>query len=547
MAKNSKPPQNILFKNKRIIILFLVLAILAGICFRVAGAFNDMVLFDESIYIISALKLTHGSIEDPRLWNYEHPPIAKWLYGLPTLLISTNYEEVFNLPMNKYIWIYKAHEAIKSTYQTLRIMPLFFGILTILLVFLITKELWGQYAALWATAVASLFNHLIFFSKIAYLDSAYVFFSLLMLFLYIRYINSKANNKIKYFILFLVSLILVLGSKNPYQFPTIAFLMFSNFFVEENKKYKKMFIISILLITIIFFSLIYPVLWLKTDKVIEYVKIKFGSHSITPNIDQSNFILTSLTKRLELFPQLLLAGNTTFIFTVVILIIVSLLFLRKTVNNKLLNIFSYKAIKTFSFSNKTLFTVLAFFIIYMLFSFVANMGNYYLQIPLLLLLLLASNIYNKIPASFFFSLLFCALLLIDICFIAVAFPFHNGDINPLIANKSLTKNNEYDLVGFSQDALNFVSEEKKPLLSNNLNMLAFFNGEKYAMPSPSDENCKKEFFESLKEKKTFLVYAGNPLNPSEWFCPLIAEYVDPVPLQHDVGGFWKEYGLWRFK
>lgn len=533
---------------KTLIIIFLILVTVVGVYFRVAGTFDEMLMFDESIYMVGGIKMTHGSVEDPRLWAYEHPPLGKLLYGVPTLLIQTSYLEVFNLPMNKYVWIYKSHEALANTYVAMRMLPLLFGLLTLLLIFLITRDLWDSYAALWATAIAALFNHLIFFSRIAFLDVVWVFFTLLMLFLYIRYSNSESEGtKLKYLILFLIALVFAFGSKNPFQVPIFAFLFISNFFVEKNVKFKKIFFVSLILVTLLFFSMIYPIMFLKTDKVIEFATSKFESHSIIPT-DSQGPDFSFLTKRLTIIPQSLFAVNLAFIISLFVFLSWFLLSFNKFENkSRLLNpLFCLSSLKNFASSNKSLFIVFSFFIIHFLFNFFANLGGNQLQVTLVLLIIMVSGIFLKFSKNSFHYLI-CVFLIIDIVFIAMAVPFDGGTTNPFLFNHTLKKNDDYNLFGFSSEVLVFLERENKPVISNILNVLIFFDGEKYSVPSSDDANCNKEFFEYLRENDAFLVFKTNPFEESEWFCPIVAEYIDPVPLKYVEDGFWREYGLWKFK
>jgi len=129
--------------------LFLFALILLGIFFRLYNIGTLEINGDEEIIGISAVKLVHShsygifegfgnSIDsyDPRLYLAEHPPVARFIMGLPTLFMNNSFEKIMSITPETYIYNYAAVTEFREVLLPLRLMSFTFGILAIIIIFL---------------------------------------------------------------------------------------------------------------------------------------------------------------------------------------------------------------------------------------------------------------------------------------------------------------------------------------------------------------------------------------------------------------------------
>jgi dolichyl-phosphate-mannose--protein O-mannosyl transferase len=167
-------------KESKYLYIFLIISIGIGIFVRFYGIGNSYLEGDEPSWIVSEIKLHHPGSYDARLNLYEHPPIARWFIGLPTSYISADYTMTVALPPNMNVWAYLA--PLKEVYVPLREVSAVFGALSILLIFLIAKNIYGTKAGIWSATIAALSFDLIFYSRWVLSESVFLVMTLFTLY-----------------------------------------------------------------------------------------------------------------------------------------------------------------------------------------------------------------------------------------------------------------------------------------------------------------------------------------------------------------------------
>lgn len=131
---------------------------------------------------ISALKNLDFSAS-PWIQNYEHPPIAKYLYGLSR-----------EIPRHlAFIRGLDSEYHINKEYTVPRILSAVLGGLTVALVALIGSQLFGPIAGLISAIILATMPSFIAYTSIASLESPFIFFTTLFVYLLIRAIRSNRS------------------------------------------------------------------------------------------------------------------------------------------------------------------------------------------------------------------------------------------------------------------------------------------------------------------------------------------------------------------
>lgn len=170
-------------------------------------------IFDEVYHAFTAQRIFYGDSRAWEWWNtpppgfafeWTHPPLAKEFMAFAIFIFGDT----------AFAW---------------RFFSAFFGILSVVLIYLITFKLFkSRTAALLAAFVASLEGLLLVMSRIAMNDSYFLFFSLLSILFYL------SNRKI----LMSISLGLAISSKWTGAFVILAILIFELYKFVQNKESK---------------------------------------------------------------------------------------------------------------------------------------------------------------------------------------------------------------------------------------------------------------------------------------------------------------------
>ena len=237
--------------------ILLIIVILIGIGARLYKLDANYLNGDEEFYIVAAEKFHAGSDYDVRIWNYHAPPVAKYIMSLPLAFTQADYSIPYAIPPNLWVWNYVAFESIKQVYTLIRTVTALFGILFIVFIFLIGRELFGRTAGLWAAASAAIAIDYIILSRVALVDMFLYAFIASTMFFYIKY--RKAAKPLPWLIGLFFSLILMFGTKNAQWIVVIPPLLYVE--IVGNKKHIMKTIHFLVILGIAWFihsSFIYP-------------------------------------------------------------------------------------------------------------------------------------------------------------------------------------------------------------------------------------------------------------------------------------------------
>ncbi|MBI4021185.1 MAG: phospholipid carrier-dependent glycosyltransferase [Candidatus Aenigmarchaeota archaeon] len=249
--------------------LLLVVLILAGLGARLYGLGDGLIWRDEGIAAIAGIKLHHENPYDARFFSSEHPPVGRWLIGLPTAWSDADFRDVLAIPPHLFAFTYLT--PFKDVTVPMRTMVALGGILAVLFVFLIGKELFGTEAALWSAAIASLSLDYIAYSRILYTDMFALAFSAGTLYFYIKYLRAPAsrewksaadyvaaNKKAIFFSLMIAFLVLALGSRLLYPLFLIPIIILSQLLVGKGWKQTASVIGAVVVALVLFLQVVYP-------------------------------------------------------------------------------------------------------------------------------------------------------------------------------------------------------------------------------------------------------------------------------------------------
>ncbi len=235
--------------------IFIILTFL-NITLKLLGI-TSYVHIDEPIYVTAGIKLLHPEANqegfNPILFNFQHPPLAEAIIGLPSLFYSYEWKNFQSLIANSYVGM-----ALPFLYPTIsdllfcaRILSVAFGALScILIYFFVFKLTEDKSKALLAYALSIVSPPLLFLSSAALLDIYFLFFFLCTLYFFIFIFEKNPNNQNT---LILTSLlILALFSRN-----FIPLILVPSLIISSKHK-KKILFVSFLAVSIFAFAYILP-------------------------------------------------------------------------------------------------------------------------------------------------------------------------------------------------------------------------------------------------------------------------------------------------
>src|SRR3989338_9218204 len=112
------------------VIYFLIFCIMVGIFVRFFNL-NTYVFFDEAPNIISGIKFYHQTMKDGANYVAEHPPLARFLMGISSIFISSDYSTLKYFATTNYSQLFYGFEAIRDNFVWMRVISALAGSLTI--------------------------------------------------------------------------------------------------------------------------------------------------------------------------------------------------------------------------------------------------------------------------------------------------------------------------------------------------------------------------------------------------------------------------------
>lgn len=223
--------------------------------------------WDEGAYIIDGYKLIElakkGDFYNNKWYNNpDHPPLARYLYGLASHLDAEKVDSKGE-PIFKYDWTFA------------RLVSVLFSSLTVLIVGLMGWRYFSFFVGATSSLILAMLPVFLGYSQIATLESLIVFFFTISVFLFIEFI--KKDNLIKLILTgVLTGLALGVKQSNILLFP-LFLLIYILWYVVVGKKGKRnifskklLKVFGIFFVAIITFILIWPMPWFHLKEVIEF-------------------------------------------------------------------------------------------------------------------------------------------------------------------------------------------------------------------------------------------------------------------------------------
>lgn len=201
--------------------------------------------------------------------NYEHPPVAKYIYGMAVFV-----EE--KIPFIQKTFDTNYHP--DKRYFLARLVSVLIGSFTVFFVYLIGREFFSKKVGIFASLFLALMPHFIAHNTIAGLETPQAFFATMLVYFYLKGIKRFDQ---KYLFASFVSFALLFGTK----FSGIFYVLFyiGTLLILFRKKVlsKKIILIHLkgaLVFTIVFY-LIWPWLWHNPLNLLESFRYFRNAHS----------------------------------------------------------------------------------------------------------------------------------------------------------------------------------------------------------------------------------------------------------------------------
>lgn len=233
--------------------------------------------WDEPAYVEGGYTMTElmrmGDFNNPYyLSTFDHPPMARYLYGIASHLDLEGFEK-------------NGEPIFRYDYTNARLVSVLFSVLSVLLVALFGWKYISPFVGITAGIILAMLPTFLGYSQIATLESLVIFFFTLSVFLFINLLHKHSLKNI-----FLTGIFtgLALGVKqtNIFIFPLFVFIYFI-WYLSKNKKDKPNIIRSIfiplfliLIISAITFTLFWPTALFDLNSAVEIEKTMWFSSNV---------------------------------------------------------------------------------------------------------------------------------------------------------------------------------------------------------------------------------------------------------------------------
>lgn len=190
-VKSPRPDHDV-----RVVVLLAVLILVFALAIRMYGLMDVGLTYDEPITVASGIYYIHNLQAfnfGPDVWaqNMEHPPIAKYIYGIANMLFNGNG------------WSNNSYFLAKSSSALM-------GALACVLIFLIGREIYDTRIGLVAAAILALTPVFLAHTQIAAIDAPLAFFFTLTMYLFIM---AMRRDSVPYYAASAISLGLLVSTK----------------------------------------------------------------------------------------------------------------------------------------------------------------------------------------------------------------------------------------------------------------------------------------------------------------------------------------------
>lgn len=484
-----------LFKKVIRVEILLIILILFGIFFRFYNL-GVPLTGDEIIFGVGAMKFHQQGFEAGKGFVKEHPPLGKWIIGLPAKFIDADYKPLKLLSEDMFVWGYMAYDALGRNFVAMRAVEAILGVISLFLIFLISRQLFGTSAAVWSATLAALSFEMVGYSRVIFMESPMIVFTFLTLFLYINYLKSSGNKRYVYLGLFILSLTTTLLTRHIQPLFLLPIFAVSQFLINHDMKENIYFALFLALSYYMVFHVIFP------QDILSFGQSRFGYSGVT------GFIAF---KMFSVIGHLIFRNSILFLASLIAIGYVGYQILQKKID--------YKTIH----SVIVVFFVLAF-LIFSFLSFPSPRHYIFMFLPLYIIggYALSQVTKNKIILGIIFL-----LAVINAAQLVQNSPDFLSYTNfGLEGFQSLPGTTFEEL----QTRLDTLKEENvSMLMTNDLNLLIYFNGEKSALTPALETLCTNEIIQSLYVENLTLLYAPHSpkynFNTDPFVCPLLKEKV----------------------
>ncbi len=509
-------------------ILFAV--ILLGLFLRFYDLGSEYGFSDEQLSMVSTIKIARQDLQSGLLFFQEHPPLGKWLIGLPVRFIDADYSPLRFLGPNMFAWAPLAYDALAKNFQAIRIANAFFGgVLSLLFIYLIVKMLWGFDAALWSTALAAVSFDLIFMSRHDNLMKILAISLVLgTLYFYLRYVQEK-NQERKYAFLgaMLIFLTFALGSRSFDPLFVLPTLVISQFYLRRSKEEMQENILFVALLAVSFYFVFF------------YIYPAEARAFAQAHLDaQGPLALVGFT----LFPVIknLLTRNSYLFSAVFLLIAASFAYFAKQKKEHAFFVDFVTPVRARGVQSVAIiFFLVSFFCISL-----TRLGGGTYDISIFSgVFLLAGPILQKVAQYKHLKFVLLFLLVANSAQLVYGFPYNIWEYSNFGAGRKLGSIViEHDL---PNEVFQVLGERQNPfLLSNTVNTLLFYKGERMPIIIPGESRCDPKIFAELKKIKAHVLITSGDV-ADQYICPLFKEA--NLTLIKDFSGFaevrWKLYSF----
>lgn len=513
--------------NSKYLYYFLIFSILVGIFVRFWGIGESYLEGDESIWMVSSIKLHFPSAYDPRLYGYEHPPTARWFIGLPAKFINADFGPTMAIPMEMFVYNYFV--PFKEVYVPTRMVSAIFGLFSVVLVFLISRNLFGLKAAIWSTVLASLSFDLIFFSRWTLSESVFIGLALFTIYFYIKYLQEKAPEKrLVLMIAAIIFFTLALGTRAFTPMFLIPVLIISQLLL--NRKFIKENMIFFVLLAVGIYMNFY-VIW--PPEVRDLGQKLHGVYSASDILKFSalDVVLVNVYRNSYLY-----------LFSILLLLYNCIIFFKRnpdgaTTYNKLSNYIKNP--------NSSLVIWLLLIVSIGGFTFTKYTQTKYMVILFVPIYILLGSVLEKASKNRILSFILIFLVAINFLFFARAYPYYSE-----YQNFYFGKCGDYMISCSSTGWQNHIPELKQaisylegvgtpPVMTNEFNILAFYKGDTIPLIA-TDPRCNLNDVAGLAKKYKYIVYWGSrgaqtDLRIDPYFCQYLRQL--PMDLVKTFGNY----------
>ena len=499
-------------KNKffdKYIYYILLALILLGVVARFYNIDTQILYDDEDNGMLAAMKFHREGWEAGVLYEREHPPLGKWVFGIPSKFIEADYDKLKLVGSNMYVWENVPYEAFKANYVAIRTVAGILGVVIVLLVFLIAKFVFNNYkVALWSAVITAISLNHIAFSRVAHKPMVTLAFMLGAVYFHLLYLYSKNKHKYLYWIPLFISVIFTIGSRPMTPLLILPVLIINQFLFKLRKKAMTENIVFSLLVGasyLIVFRWIYP------------KSVQESVAGINPLFQTGIWGVFDIYSLFHVVASFFLTHSYLF-----------------AVASMLLFYHIYIMFKNKKIQKKELYLLVWFLLFFIVFSvtFVGWRVRYMQILYIPMIIMMGKPIFDYMKNNYVKMIVLISLVA-TLVTIFTAYPYYHeyvnfgigdkedirehGTLGKTISYKPLyySPSGEYDIV------FDDLTERGNPnIVTDVLNFLVFYEGESIGLMHPYEGGCdQNKVRELLKDNDYYFLAKHAESTLTKYFCP----------------------------